>query len=73
VLGALGGFARGGPRMVLLFPEMLLSVLAALVAAGAELWRLSALGALALSPQSGRETRWMSLRSESLGIRPPSQ
>jgi hypothetical protein len=73
VLGALGGFARGGPRMVLLFPEMLLAVLAALVAAWAELWRLSALGALALSPQSGRETRWMSLRSESLGIRPPSQ
>ncbi len=73
VLGAFGSIARGGPRMLLLFPEMLLAALAALVSAGAELWRLSALGVLALSPQSGRETRWMSLRSESLGIRPPSQ
>jgi hypothetical protein len=73
VLGAFGSIARGGPRMLLLFPEMLLAVLAALVAAAAELWRLSALGVLALSSQSGRETRWMSLRSDSLGIRPPSQ
>ncbi len=73
VLGAFGGMARGGPRMLVVLPDMLLAVLAALVAAGAELWRLSALGVLALSPQSGRETRWMSLRSESLGIRPPSQ
>jgi hypothetical protein len=73
VLTAFGSVVRGGPRMLLFFPEMLLAMLAALVAAGAELWRLSALGVLALAPQSGRETRWMSLRSESLGIRPPSQ
>jgi hypothetical protein len=73
VLSAFGSVARGGPRILLFFPEMLLAVLAAMVAAGAEIWRLSALGVLALSAQSGRETRWMSLRSESLGIRPPSQ
>ena len=73
VLTALASVVRGGPRMLLFLPEMLFAVLAALVAAGAELWRLSALGVLALAPQPGRETRWMSLRSESLGIRPPSQ
>ena len=73
VLTAFGGVARGGPRLLLVFPEMLVAVLAALVASSAELWRLSALGVLALAPQSGRETRWMSLRSDSLGIRPPSQ
>jgi hypothetical protein len=73
VLTAFASVVRGGPRMLLFLPEMLFAVLAALVAAGAELWRLSALGALALAPQPGRENRWMSLRSESLGIRPPSQ
>jgi hypothetical protein len=73
VLTALASVVRGGPRMLLFLPEMLFAVLAALVAAGAELWRLSALGVLALAPQPGRENRWMSLRSESLGIRPPSQ
>jgi hypothetical protein len=74
--GALTGFAsvvRGAPRPLLLVPELLLGAVGALLAAGAELWRLSAVGVLALPRQSGRETRWISLRSESLGIRPPSQ
>jgi len=73
VLSALGSVARGGPPELQIFPQLLLAVAASLLAAGSELWRLSAVGALALSAQSGRETRWMSLRSESLGIRPPSQ
>ena len=73
LFGALGGMARGGPRLLLFFPELAVAVLGALVAAAAELWRLSALGVLALAGQSGRETRPMSLRSESLGILPPSQ
>jgi hypothetical protein len=73
VLTAFGSVVRGGPRMLLFLPEMLLAILAALVASAAELWRLSALGVLALAPHSGWEKRWMSLRSESLGIRPPSQ
>jgi hypothetical protein len=59
--------------MLLVFPELVAAVLGALVAAEAELWRLSALGVLALAGQSCRETRPMSLRSESLGILPPSQ
>ncbi len=74
--GALTGFAgivHSAPRPLLLVPELLLGASAALIAAGAELWRLSTVGALALSDQSGREARWMSFRSESLGIRPPSQ
>ncbi len=73
VLSALGSVARGGPPALQMFPQLLLAVAASLLAAGSELWRISAVGALALSAQSGRETRWMSLRSESLGIRPPSQ
>lgn len=73
-LTGLASVARGAPRPLLLVPELLLGAVAALITAGAELWRLSALGVLALpEAQSGRETRWMSLRRESLGIRPPSQ
>jgi hypothetical protein len=72
-LTAIGSVVRGGPRALLVVPEVMLAALAALVAAGAELWRLSAVGVLALAPHAGREARWMSLRSESLGIRPPSQ
>jgi hypothetical protein len=72
-LSALGSVAQRGPPALQFLPQMLLAVLAALLAAGAELWRLAAVGVLALSRQSGRETRWMSLRSESLGMRPPSQ
>lgn len=74
--GALTGLVsavRGAPRPLLLVPELLLATVAALLSAGAELWRLSAVGVLALPAHSGRETRWMSLRSDSLGIRPPSQ
>ncbi len=73
VLGALGAVARAGPPSLQLFPQLLVAVAAALLAAAAELWRLSAVGVLALGSQPGRDTRWMSLRSESLGIRPPSQ
>lgn len=76
VQGAVSGFAsivRGAPGPLLLVPELLLAAVAAFLSAGAELWRLSAVGVLALSRHSVRETRWMSLRSESLGIRPPSQ
>ena len=72
-LGALAGSLRGGPRALLVFPELALAVVAALVASGAEMWRLAAVGALALDDQPEREPRRMSLRSESLGILPPSQ
>jgi len=73
VLGVLGTVARGGPRWLTVVPEAALAVLGALLAAGAELWRLAAVGVLSLAPQEGREKRPMSFRSESLGIRPPSQ
>ncbi len=56
-LGALGSVARSGPPMLQLLPQALLAVLAALLAAGAELWRLSALGVLALSPPGGGAIR----------------
>jgi len=72
-LGVLAGSLRGGPRALLVVPELALAVVAALVASAAEMWRLAAVGALALGDQSDREPRRMSLRSESLGIRPPSQ
>jgi hypothetical protein len=72
-LGAAGGPGRGAPAGLLLVPELLLASLAALVAAGAELWRLSAVAVLALGGQPGREPRRISFRSESLGMRPPSQ
>jgi hypothetical protein len=72
-LGAFAGSVRSGPRALLLFPEMALAVFAALVASAAELWRLAAVGVLALGDQPEREPRWSSLRSESLGILPPSQ
>ncbi len=72
-LGTLASLARAGPPALLAFPEGAAAVLVALLAAGTELWRLSALGVLALAPQPGREKRWMTLRSESLGMRPPSQ
>jgi hypothetical protein len=72
-LGAAGGQVRGGPGRLFLVPELLLAALSARVAAGAELWRLSAVAVPALSGQPGREPRRMSFRSESLGMRPPSQ
>jgi len=72
-LGALAGTLRGGPRALLIFPELALAIVAALLASAAEMWRLSALGALALGDQPDREPRRMSLRTESLGILPPSQ
>lgn len=76
-LGALAGILRGGPRALLVFPELALAVVAALLASAAEIWRLSAVGALALGDQPERqperEPRRMSLRTESLGILPPSQ
>jgi hypothetical protein len=76
-LGALAGTLRGGPRALLVFPEMALAAVAALLASAAEMWRLSAVGALALGGQPEgqpeREPRRMSFRTESLGILPPSQ
>jgi hypothetical protein len=72
-LGALAGTLRGGPRALLVFPEMALAAVAAILASAAEMWRLSAVGALALGDQPEREPRRMSLRTESLGILPPSQ
>ncbi len=72
-LGVLGAAAHGGPRWLMALPDAVLAAAGALLAAGAELWRLAAVGVLSLAPQEGREKRWMSLRSESLGMRPPSQ
>jgi hypothetical protein len=72
-LGAAGGPVRGVGARLFLVPELFLAALAALVAAGAELWRLSAVAVLALGGQPGGEPRRMSFRSDSLGIRPPSQ
>jgi hypothetical protein len=72
-VGAVPGAFRGPSRLVFLVPEALLAALAGLVAAGAELWLLASLGALALSDQPVPDERRMSLRSESLGMRPPSQ
>lgn len=73
VLGALAGSVRSGPRVMLLFPEMALAAIAGLVASGAEMWRLAAVGVLALGGQPEREPRPSSLRSENFGILPPSQ
>ncbi len=73
ILGALAGSVRSGPRAMLLFPEMALAVIAALVASLAEMWRLAAVGVLALGGQEEREPRPSSLRSENFGILPPSQ
>jgi hypothetical protein len=73
VLGGMGRIAAGGPSSLLLVPNAILAALAALVAAASELWRLATVGVLALAPQDGGENRWMILRSESLGMRPPSQ
>jgi anthranilate phosphoribosyltransferase len=73
ILGALAGSVRSGPRAMLLFPEMALTVIGALVAALAEMWRLAAVGVLALGGQAERGPRPSSLRSENFGILPPSQ
>jgi hypothetical protein len=70
--GLLAGFLAGTPRLLLLGPQLLLVAMVAFLAAAAELWRLGALGALVLSTYPGGERR-SSLRSDSLGIRPPSQ
>jgi hypothetical protein len=72
-LGAAAGPLRAGPARLFLVPELLLAALAALVASGAELWRLSAVAVLALGGQPVREPRRMSFRRDSLGMRPPSQ
>jgi hypothetical protein len=73
-LGALAGTLRGGPRALLVFPELALAAVAALLASAAEMWRLSAVGVLALGDhQPDRDPRRMSFRTESLGILPPSQ
>jgi hypothetical protein len=72
-LGAVAGSVRGGPRALLLFPEVALAVVAALVASAAEMWRLAAVGVLALGGQAEPDRRRSSLRTESLGILPPSQ
>jgi hypothetical protein len=72
-LGALAGGVRSGPKTLLLFPELALAVIAALLASAAEMWRLGAVGVLALGGQEWREARPKSLRSDSLGILPPSQ
>jgi hypothetical protein len=74
VLGALASMAHGGPRALVALPEALLAVAAALLLAGVELWRLAAVAVLSLAPQPEREEkRSMSFRSESFGMRPPSQ
>ncbi len=70
--GALAGSLGRAPRLLLAAPQVLVWALVALVAAAAELWRLSTLGTLALSTYPGGERR-RSFRSESLGMRPPSQ
>ncbi len=72
-LGVMASAASRGPRSLALFPQAIFGVATAYLAALAEAWRLGALGVLALPAQSGEENRWMSLRSESLGMRPPSQ
>jgi len=72
-LGTLAGSVRTGPRAMFLFANLALTAAAALVASGAELWRLGAVGALALDGQDGREARPRNFRIESLGILPPSQ
>jgi hypothetical protein len=74
VLGTLGSVAQGGPRALVALPQAMLSVAAALLVAGVELWRLAAVAVLSLARQPAREEkRSMSFRSESLGMRPPSQ
>ena len=72
-VGAVPGVLRAGARGLFLVPEVLLATLGALVAAGAELWLLAVVGALALGGQPRRAERPSSLRSESFGMRPPSQ
>ncbi len=71
-VGAFPGALRAA-RVAVLVPEMLLATLSAIVAAGAELWLLAAVGAIALGRQAEPEKRFSSLRSESVGMRPPSQ
>ncbi len=71
-VGSFPGAIRAA-RVAVLVPELLLAMLSALVAAGAELWLLAAVGAIALGRQAEPEKRFSSLRSESLGMRPPSQ
>jgi hypothetical protein len=73
VLGIASSVTARGPRWLALFPQSMFAVVTAFLAALAEAWRLGALGVLAASAQPGGEKRWMSLRSESLGMRPPSQ
>lgn len=73
MVGTLGSVARGGPRALVAIPEGMVAAAAALLVAGAELWRLAAVAVLALAPQPLLEKRSMSFRSESFGMRPPSQ
>jgi len=48
LFGIMASAAAGAPRVVLVAPQVLLAGLSALLAAFAELWRLSAIGVLAL-------------------------
>jgi len=51
--GVLASATAGAPRVLLLAPQVLLAGLTALLAAGAELWRLAAVGSLALAGDGG--------------------
>jgi hypothetical protein len=54
LFGILANAAAGAPRALLFAPQVLLGGLSAFLAAGAELWRLSAIGALALGGDGPR-------------------
>ena len=71
--GSMIGLGGGASRMLLFVFQALAGTLAGAIAAGAELWRLATLAAVTLGDQPRPENRSTSLRSESLGIRPPSQ
>ncbi|HVP69311.1 MAG TPA: hypothetical protein VMT17_18825 [Anaeromyxobacteraceae bacterium] len=60
LFAVLAGAAAGAPRALLVAPQLLLAALTALLAAFAELWRLAALGVLALGADAPRGTpgRW---------------
>lgn len=56
LFGALASAAAGGPSLLLVAPQVLVAALSALVASAAELWRLTAVGALSLAGGGGGET-----------------
>jgi len=53
LFGVMASAAAGAPRALLVAPQFLLGALSALLAAAAELWRLSAVGVLALGDEAG--------------------